>query len=193
MITKRATNADVEYRAVPLTDDEHDDDESGPHAVELTSTSTRHTKSSGDDHIRRDSDVQLLSVGGTSLCNRFCRGSHCCNRCCRWLCCKKGGIFTLFSVLSFLLGAGIFLYFACRPVPYTSHILPLTSEPAAFNNAVKILLVGDSLWGIPQVSTHETIRLMQMVSIISSIRYSLPSSCLLILCAVYTAAANRSM
>ena len=156
MANKRAVSKDVEYRALGSDEDDTSDLDHRPiSSLEIGHSDLNHAKTSSDALHRRDSDADLSLPDSShgnhhqKCCWKYC---CCCCRCCRWLCCTSRGIVILLSTFTMLLGAGIFLYIACRPVPYVSNIVPLTTEPAAFNNTVNVFLVGDSMWGIPQVS-----------------------------------------
>jgi hypothetical protein len=155
--TKRSGHGDVEYRALETECRDIGPQEEAPTAFEVSSPEeTLHAKNSSDDlqNLRRDSDAELLPLAIRQFVARS--DFRCCyRRCygrCRWLCNTKLGHFIITSVTTFVIGALMILLLTCGPVPYTSHIEPLTSDPPVFNNTVKVFLVGDSMWGIPNVS-----------------------------------------
>jgi hypothetical protein len=145
-------STDARYRALPLVENEISDSPRPTLAVELStrgihlvgSSSVTLGKASAEQPSPEDSSQSVVDEE-TSI--RSC----CCFRSCFSRCSTKHCHFAIISLFILLFSAGIFIYFACWPVPYTSHILPLTSDSAVFNNTIKVLLVGDSLWGIPQV------------------------------------------
>jgi hypothetical protein len=147
-------NSSLRYRALPLAESENCDESTPSISVELKDFG--HTSPVEESALFEENrtEMTLLEHSNHGRSGASSVSTNCCRQLCVWLCCTKLGHFVTVIAASFfllLLSSGLFIYFSCLPVPYTSHVLPLTSDPAAFNNTIKVFLVGDSLWSIPQV------------------------------------------
>ena len=120
---------------------------SGPKVYEKLKSDDHETAS---DDMRDDFGLQS-SVGPTSdtvpttFCGRLC--GRCCGCCCP--CSRHKCMTALMTMAIISLGLYLFIEFCFIP-PKISPILiePLTDEPAVFDGTVRVLLVGDSMFGI---------------------------------------------
>ena len=120
---------------------------SAPKVYEKLKTDDHETAS---DEIRDEFGLQS-SVGptpdtvSTSFCGRICdRGCSCCCPCSRRKCMTALMTMAIVSI-------GLYLFIEiCFIPPIIAPILiePLTDEPALFDGTVRVLLVGDSMFGI---------------------------------------------
>jgi hypothetical protein len=170
MVIKRAVNHDVEYRALDIneTDDEAFNATATSSALEIDTSRSKGEHRSPKELVREDRSSSTDALVGDNDSSKKAEpnsrrklGYSCCKcfKCCSCLFRTRTGLSVLSTAVTLLVSAVVFLYIACRPVPYVSRILPLTDEPAVFNNTVNVFLVGDSMWGIPQVSCFLVISL----------------------------------
>ena len=120
---------------------------SAPKVYEKLKTDDNETS---PDEMRSEFGIQssadsIPDYASPSLCSRIC--DRCCSCCCP--CSRRKFMSTLITMAVISLGLYLFIEICFIP-PKIAPILiePLTDEPAVFDGTVRVLLVGDSMFGI---------------------------------------------